>query len=184
MRKTLLNEMYAWCCGRPQCACHQFSQINTLINGPWTGTGVAQLAGQRPASTIGDCAYWQWRVLAWTKGEFNEIWACVYDKWEAQHCSALMGTWAGFCSIVALLWRNGVGVGRPLTANRVIVELYWNLLESSAIAVALTTQVKAAQPRAIPLHSLFSVSADHLTELSWKSESNLVTNTACLLYLL
>lgn len=46
MRKTLLNEMYAWCYGRPQCAWHQFSRINTLMNGPWTGTGVALLASQ------------------------------------------------------------------------------------------------------------------------------------------
>lgn len=87
-----------------------------------------------------------------------------------------------FCSIVTLPWRNRGGVGRLLTANRVIAELYWNLLEleSSAITEALTTQVKATQPRAIPLHSLFSVSPDHLTELSWTSESNLVINTlAC-----
>lgn len=173
--------MYAWCCGRPQCACHQFSQINTLMNGPWTGTGVALLASQQPASTIGDHAYWQWRVLVWTKGEFNEIWAFVYDKWEAQHCSGLMGTWGGFCSIVTLLWKDRVGVGRPLTTNRVIVE-YWNL-QSSAVAVAPTTQVKAAKPRAIPLHSMFSVSPNHLTELSWTPKSNLVTNAlACKMY--
>lgn len=134
MRKTLLNEMYAWCCGRPQCACHQFSQINTLMNGPRTGTGVALLASQQPASTIEDSAYWQWGVLVWTKGEPNEIWACVYDKWE-RHNTGLVsgGTWVGFCSIVTLPWRDRARVWRLLAANRVRLELYWNLQSSVAM---------------------------------------------------
>lgn len=149
MRKILLNEMYAWCLGRPQCACHHFSQINTLMNGPWTGTGVALLASQQPANTIGDSAYWQWGVLAWTKGEPNEIWACVCDKWE---WSRLTGTWGGFCSFATLPWRDEVRVWRLFTAGS-----DWSCIGIySQVQQHFTTQVKAPYPITILLQSLFS----------------------------
>lgn len=75
--KPCLNEMYACCCGHPLCAWHQFSPINNLMNGPWTGAGVALLASQQPASTIGNGSYWQWGVLAGTKGDLMKY-GCAF----------------------------------------------------------------------------------------------------------
>ncbi len=37
------------------------------------------------------------------------------------------GTWAWFCSIATLPWRDEVRVWRLVAANRVRLELYWNL---------------------------------------------------------
>lgn len=41
--------MYARWCGRPLCSSHQLFQINTLMNYPRSGTGVALLASLQPA---------------------------------------------------------------------------------------------------------------------------------------
>lgn len=137
-RKPCINKMFAWRFGHPPSCVPLVPKINNLMNGSWTDRGDLLDSEQywREHFSVVRSASWNKRGAQWNMSRF-------YDKWEVCSTAAVGGLEPpgndSFIEKTRRHFRELVKAVTLLTANSIIVELYWEL------ALSWTTVVLTAK---------------------------------------